>query len=101
MKKVLHVIESFDGQAVESWLYQMMLHMNNQQIMFDWTFFVTLGKVGKLDDLVREAGGKIIYSQAPLSKKRDFIKDKVIVKKNMVNKEYLLSIHGTRVLIKL
>ena len=74
MKKVLHIIESFDGQAVESWLYQMMCHMKEREIKFDWTFFVALGKTGKFDDLVKDAGGKIIYSQVLLHKKIDFIR---------------------------
>ena len=74
MKKVLHIIESFDGQAVESWLYKMMCYMRDREIKFDWTFLVTLGKTGKFDDLIRDAGGKIIYSQDLLHKKINFMR---------------------------
>ena len=74
MKKVLHIVESFDGQATENWLYQMMCHMQKQKIEFDWTFFVALGRAGKFDDLIRNVGGKIIYSKFLLHKKINFMK---------------------------
>ena len=74
MKRVLHIIESFDGQATENWLYQMMCYMQEQKIDFDWTFFVTLGKAGKFDNLIRNVGGKIIYSKFLLHKKINFMK---------------------------
>lgn len=74
MKKVLHIIESFDGQAIEQWLYQMMCHMKKVGREFDWTFFVTLGQPGRMDALVKDIGGKIIYSPVTLHKKKQFIK---------------------------
>lgn len=75
MHKVLHIIENFNGQAIETWLYQMMRHLNEVGEKVDWTFYATLGQTGKMDDAVRKLGGKIIYSPVPLKNKVQFLKE--------------------------
>jgi glycosyltransferase EpsF len=74
VNKVLHVIENFNGQAIERWLYQMMRYFTEVDERVEWTFYSILGKSGKMDDTVRELGGKIIYSPVPLQNKARFLK---------------------------
>lgn len=72
--KVLHIIENFNGQAIESWLYQMMRCLKEAGEEVDWTFYAILEQAGKMDDSVRELGGKIIYSPFPFKQKLQFLK---------------------------
>lgn len=74
LKKVLHIIESFNGQAIERWLYQMMRYFKETGEEVDWTFYAILGQPGKMDDSVRDIGGKIIYSPVPFKQKMQFMK---------------------------
>lgn len=73
--RVLHIIENFNGQAIETWLYQMLRHLNTAGKKADWTFYSTLGQTGKMDDAVKELGGKIIRSPFPLKNKARFLKE--------------------------
>ncbi len=71
--KVLHIVENFNGQATEHWLYQTMRYMSELGVEFDWTFYSILGRRGLWDDSVIAIGGKIIYSPVPIQKKMDFV----------------------------
>lgn len=75
MKKVLHVIENFNGQSTETWLYKVMHHFTELGEKFDWTFYCILGQPGFMDDSVRELGGKVVYAPAPLHQKLQFLKE--------------------------
>jgi glycosyltransferase involved in cell wall biosynthesis len=70
---VLHVIEYLDRGAVENWLLRMLEYASKQKVPLDWTFYCTVGKPGTLDDRVRSAGGKIVYSPYSLSQKARFL----------------------------
>lgn len=72
--KILHIIENFNGQAIERWLNQMLLCLKEAGEEIDWTFYSILGQAGKMDDAVRDLGGKIIYSPVPIKQKLQFIK---------------------------
>jgi glycosyltransferase involved in cell wall biosynthesis len=72
--KVLHIIENFNGQAIERWLYQMMRCLKEAGEEVDWTFYAILGQAGKMDDSVRDIGGEIIYSPVPFKQKLHFMK---------------------------
>lgn len=85
MNKVLHIIENFNGQAIERWLYQMMQYFNEAGEKIDWTFYATLGQAGKMDDAVKELGGKIIYSPVPLRQSWQFLK---ALRKSIVEGRY-------------
>ena len=85
MKKVLHFIENFNGQATEQWLYQVMRYMSELGMEFDWTFYSILGSPGLMDDAVSANGGKIIYSPVPLRKKMEFVR---ALRKSIVTGEY-------------
>ncbi len=75
MNKVLHIIENFNGQAIERWLYQAMRHFAEVEERVEWTFYAILGRPGAMDDAVRALGGKIIYSPVLLQKKMQFIRE--------------------------
>ncbi len=74
MNKILHIVENFNGQATEHWLYQAMRYMAELGVEFDWTFYSILGRPGLADDAVSAIGGKIIYSPVPLQKKIEFVR---------------------------
>jgi glycosyltransferase involved in cell wall biosynthesis len=73
LKKILHIIENFNNQAIEKWLYAMMDHITQLEEKVDWTFYSTLGKPGIMDEAVRELGGKIVYSPVPINNKLQFL----------------------------
>lgn len=85
MNKVLHIVENFNGQATEQWLYQAMRYMSEFGIEFDWTFYSILGRPGLRDDAVSAIGGKIIYSAVPLQRKVEFVRG---LRKSIKNMEY-------------
>ena len=53
----------------------MMLHISELEEKVEWTFYATLGNPGRMDDSVRELGGKIIYSRFPIQKKLHFLRE--------------------------
>ena len=73
MNKVLHIIENFNGQATERWLFEVMRHLVDLGERVDWTFYATLSEPGIMDDEVRALGGEIIYSPVPLKNKMQFV----------------------------
>lgn len=73
MTKVLHIIENFNGQAIERWLHQMLLQFHNAGEKVDWSFYSILGQPGRMDVSVTELGGKIIYSPYPMRQRRQFL----------------------------
>jgi glycosyltransferase involved in cell wall biosynthesis len=74
VNKILHVIENFNGQTIERWLYQMMHCLKESGEEVNWTFYAILGQSGKMDNAVREFGGKIIYSPVHLQRTLNFMK---------------------------
>lgn len=52
--------------AVENWLARMFLHAHGRGVALDWTFYCSLGQPGALDDRLRRAGARVLYSPAPL-----------------------------------
>lgn len=73
MTKVLHIIENFNGQAIERWLHQMLLQFHNTGEKADWSFYSILGQPGRMDVSVTELGGKIIYSPCPMRQRWQFL----------------------------
>ena len=75
MTKVLHIIENFNGQATERWLFHTIRHFAELEEKIDWTFYAILGRPGAMDDTVRALGGKIIYSPVKLQEKVQFFRE--------------------------
>jgi glycosyltransferase involved in cell wall biosynthesis len=72
--KTLHIVESLNNGAVENWLVRMFAHGRSKGVTLDWTFYCTLDQPGRLDDQVRELGGRIVVSPAPLGDAVGFFK---------------------------
>ena len=72
--KVLHVVESFNGQAIERWLLQLTDEINRQDEPNEWDFFCTLEASGKYSDMVASKGLKVICSDVPISSPLSFLK---------------------------
>ena len=71
--KIFHIVENLDKGAVENWLVNVFLESRKHRPDWKWTFFCVLGKEGRLDDVVRKAGGEVIHSPYWLSQKRNFL----------------------------
>lgn len=72
--RIIHIVENLDKGAVENWLINVFLESRKIRPDWDWTFYCILGKKGRLDKKVKEAGGNIIYSPYWISQKKQFLK---------------------------
>jgi glycosyltransferase EpsF len=71
--KLLHIVENLDKGAVENWLVNVFLEIKKTRHDWKWTFFCILGRPGRLDKKVLEAGGEIIYAPMTISDKWGFL----------------------------
>jgi glycosyltransferase involved in cell wall biosynthesis len=71
---VLHVVESLDNQAVESWLLRVLRAAASDYSQIKWTFFTTQVGNGKLDETARELGAEVIHSQYEIGEKIRFVR---------------------------
>jgi len=74
LKKIIQIVENLDKGAVENWLVRMFLKSREIEPNLDWTFYCILGKPGRLDQQVLEAGGKIVHAPVTISNKWKFLK---------------------------
>ncbi len=72
-RKVLHVVESLDDQAVECWLLRVLEVASNDFPLIEWTFFCVEGR-GRRDHVAHSLGAKVIYSKFPIRTKLRFIR---------------------------
>lgn len=72
--KIIHIVENLDKGAVENWLVRSFIESRKVHPDWQWTFYCIFGKKGRLDDVVLEAGGNIIYSPMTISKKIPFLR---------------------------
>jgi glycosyltransferase EpsF len=56
MIRILHVVESFDGQATEAWLTRLLRLDVFDGVQFEFEFFLTGGTLGKHAGLILELG---------------------------------------------
>lgn len=63
-----------DKGAVENWLVNVFLESRKIRPEWKWTFYCILGREGRLDKKVRDAGAEIIYSPVTVSKKITFLR---------------------------
>jgi glycosyltransferase EpsF len=71
--RILNVVESFDGQAIEAWLERMVAESTSRQCGIDWTFFCTLPGSGRYDQRVRELGATVVHSTVHLRDTTSFL----------------------------
>lgn len=72
--KIIHIVENLDKGAVENWLVNVFVESRKIRPSWEWTFYCILGREGKLDEKVKNAGGKIVYSPVTISEKAAFLK---------------------------
>lgn len=72
--RVLQIVESFNNQATESWLIQVLHLSKERHPHLDWTFFCAVNKPGGMDKSIREAGAGVLHSSHDISEKRAFLK---------------------------
>lgn len=70
--RVLHIVESLDRNAVESWLLRMLAHARANDVPVDWTFYTHLPEPGADAPRATELGARVVRTPVPLSDKRDF-----------------------------
>jgi glycosyltransferase EpsF len=72
--KIIHIVENLDKGAVENWLVNVFLKSREIRPDWQWTFYCILGQEGRLDEVVRKAGGIILYSPVTISQKLPFLR---------------------------
>ncbi len=71
--RVIHVVESLDVGAVETWLLRMLRAGRTFGTELDWTFYSVLSRPGRYDDVARELGATVLHSPVELDDKWAFI----------------------------
>jgi glycosyltransferase involved in cell wall biosynthesis len=72
--RVIHIVESLDIGAVESWLLRMLKAGRTLREPLDWTFYSILSRPGRFDDAARKLGATVINSPAELDEKVNFVR---------------------------
>jgi glycosyltransferase EpsF len=72
--RVLHVVESLDDQAVESWLLRVASVAAKDFPQIKWTFFCVRGTEGRRDDFARALGADVIHSRYEIGNKIRFVR---------------------------
>src|SRR6267142_4295386 len=70
---LLHIVENFNNQAVESWLLRVLRAAREDYSHFHWTFFCALESEGRFDNVARALGANLIHSQHEIGDKRRFL----------------------------
>ena len=71
--RVLHIVESMDQQAVETWLLRILRGAQEAYAHVHWTFFCVLEEEGRLDEAARQMGAEVIHSRYEIGDKRRFL----------------------------
>ena len=71
--RIINIIENLDKGAVENWLVNVFIESRKFKPEYEWTFYCILGKPGRLDEKVTQAGGNIIYAPCTVSNKIKFL----------------------------
>jgi len=72
--RVLHIVESLDNQAIESWLLRVLRAARSEYRFVHWTFFCVLPADGKLDQVAEELGADVIHSRYEIGDKIRFVR---------------------------
>ena len=71
--RVLHVVESLDNQAIETWLLRVLRAASKDYPHIHWTFFCILRQNGRQDSTARELGAEVIHSRYEVGDKVRFV----------------------------
>lgn len=72
--RILHIVESLDNQAVESWLLRVLRAASSDYPHIKWTFFTTQRGKGLFDETARGLGAEVIHSQYEMGEKIRFVR---------------------------
>ncbi len=72
--RVLHIVESLDRQAVESWLLRVLRTTACDYPHIRWTFFTTRTGKGEFDEIARGFGAEVIPAQFEIGEKIQFVR---------------------------
>lgn len=72
--KILNIVENLNKGAVETWLVKLFIESTKHKPEWEWTFYCILPEIGIQDPVVKEHGGRIIYTPVELSDKKGFLK---------------------------
>src|SRR6267143_345644 len=72
-RRVLHVVENFNNQAVESWLLRLLAVASEDYPHIHWSFFCVLRKEGRFDLEAQRLGADVIHSRYEIGDKRRFL----------------------------
>lgn len=64
---VVHIVESLNNQAVETWLLRMLHYASTTNRHLNWTFFCIDPQPGLRDDEAKRLGARVIHSGCMLS----------------------------------
>ena len=71
---VLHVVESLERGAVETWLLRMLGRAQARGMKLDWTFYCALGEEGTKATEARALGARVIASPVAIGDKLEFVR---------------------------
>jgi glycosyltransferase involved in cell wall biosynthesis len=72
--RVIHIVESLDVGAVESWLLRMLRAGKTFEKELDWTFYSVLSRPGRFDEVARALGARVINSPVELDDTISFMR---------------------------
>jgi glycosyltransferase involved in cell wall biosynthesis len=72
--RVLHIVESLDTGAVESWLLTMLRTARSEGILLGWTFYCVLPAAGRHDQLARDLGAIVEHSPVAMNETVAFLR---------------------------
>jgi glycosyltransferase involved in cell wall biosynthesis len=74
LTRVLHVVETLDRGAIETWLVRMLRRARDRGLELDWTFYCILGRPGgALEAEAIAQGARVIRSPVEMGEKYKFI----------------------------
>jgi glycosyltransferase involved in cell wall biosynthesis len=105
---VIHIVESLDRNAVETWLLRMLRHARVTGTPADWTFFTMLGHRGSSEDVATGLGAEVIHSSVPMKQTSAFVRnlrrqltrgqyDVIHAHHDLLNSLYLIASVGTSI----
>ena len=72
MNRILNITNTLDTGAADNWLVRVCELAAAKNPDWQWTFYCTYGRPGRLDDRARKFGAKVVQSPHPLDHKRAF-----------------------------
>lgn len=66
-RRILHIVESFDGQATEAWLTRMLASVRDHRRDDDWDFYCLAGRPGRFSGRLEALGSRLYMAPVSVS----------------------------------